>query len=47
MFDNRSLNKGHSRYIALSIAMPSLGRAASQALTPAPNPYQPGSINRH
>ena len=47
MFDNRSSNNGHSRYIALSNAMPSLGRAASQALTAAPKPYQPGSINRH
>ncbi len=29
------------------VAMPSLGRAASHALTAAPKPYQPGSISRH
>ena len=47
MFDSRPSKNGHSRYIACSVAMPSSGRAASQALTAAPKPYHPGSISRH
>src|SRR5262245_65939934 len=47
MFDSRPSKNGHSRYIAFRIVIPSLGRAFSHALTAAPKPYQPGSINRH
>ena len=47
MFASRAWKNGHSRYMACSIAMPSSGCAASQALTAVPKPYQPGSIRRH
>src|SRR5262252_3651055 len=46
MFDNSPSKKGQSRYIALSTVMP-VGRSLSHALTAAPNPYHPGSINLH
>src|SRR5437868_11927112 len=47
MFESRVWKNGHSRYISRNIFMPSCGRAASQALTAVPNPYQPGNMSRH
>src|SRR5262249_58944182 len=47
MFDSSPSKKGQSRYIALSTLMPSVGRFFSHALTAAPKPYHPGSINLH
>src|SRR6266566_7275684 len=47
MFDSNVLKNGHSRYMALSNAMPSFGCPAIQDFTAAPKPYHPGSMSRH
>jgi hypothetical protein len=47
MFDSSIWKNGHSWCIACNKAIPSFGRAASQASTAVPKPYQPGNISRH
>ena len=47
MFDSSVWKNGHSRYMACSERQAVAGLRASQALTAAPKPYQPGSISRH
>src|SRR6266851_4686425 len=47
MLDNTVPKNGHSRYIACNSAMPPSGCPDRNPSTAVPNPYQPGSINRH